>query len=112
MANYSDINIDQGSSFSSIITVDDANGLAFDLEGYSARGQIRKSYASLTAVNFACVINDPASGQVAISLTSTTTRTLKAGRYVFDVEIYNISNDVTRIAEGQVNVSPAVTHTP
>jgi len=109
MAKYSDLNIDAGSSFSSIITVDDVNGLPFNLTGYSARGQIRKSYASLTAINFATVINNPTSGKIAISLTAATTRTLKAGRYVFDVEIYNISDDVIRIAEGQVNVDPSVT---
>lgn len=110
MALYSDINIDQGSSFSSTINVKDANGLPFDLDGYSARGQIRKSYASLTAINFSTVVLAPTTlGQVGVSLTSAVTKTLKAGRYVFDVEIYNISNDVIRIAEGQVNVSPSVT---
>jgi len=111
MATYSDINIDQGSSFSSTITVKDVNGLPFDVVGYSARGQIRKSYTSLTAIDFSTVILTPTTlGHVGISLTSAVTRGMKPGRYVFDVEIYNISNDVIRIAEGQVSVSPAATH--
>lgn len=112
MSNYSDINIDQGSSFSSIINVNDANGLPFDLDGYSARGQIRRSYSSLTAIDFTAVIITPTTlGQVGISLTSDITYRMKSGRYLFDVEIYNNSGDVTRIAEGQISVAPAVTRT-
>lgn len=111
MATYTDIVIDQGSSFSSVINVNDKNGFPFNLTGYSARGQIKKAYASLTAVNIGCVINDPLSGKVAISLGSAQTRAMKAGRYVFDVEIFNSSGDVIRISEGQVEVFPAVTNT-
>ena len=109
MANYSDISIDVASSFSSAILVADVNGLPFNLTGYSARGQIRKSYSSLTAIDFTTSITDPLSGKVYISLLPAATKKLSAGRYVFDVEIYNISGDVTRIAEGQVTANPAVT---
>ena len=109
MANYSDISIDQGSSFSSTILVDDTNGLPCDLTDFQARGQIRRSYSSLTAIDFITTINNPTSGQVGISLPASVTRLMKPGRYVFDVEIYNLNDDVTRISEGQVTVSPAST---
>jgi len=111
MATYTDIVIDQGCSFSSTIDVSDKNGFPFDLTGYSAKGQIKKSYASSNAVDFATIINNPLSGKVTISLEAAQTRLMKAGRYVFDVAIYNNSDDVIRISEGQVEVTPAATST-
>lgn len=109
MATYSDIFIDQGSTYSSTIDVLDTNGLPFNLTGYSARGQIRKSYSSANAIVFATNINLPLTGKVNISLTSSQTRGMKAGRYVYDVEIYNNGGHVIRISEGQVEISPAST---
>lgn len=109
MANYTDILIDRGCSFSSTIDVSDKNGLPFNLTGYVAKGQIRKSYNSTTATELAAVINTPLSGKVTISLTATQTLAMKAGRYVFDVIIRNSSNHVIRISEGQVEVTPSST---
>ena len=47
-----------------------------------------------------------------ITLTSTQTNALKAGRFVYDVEITSPSSsgsDVTRVVEGQIDVTPGVT---
>lgn len=109
MATYSDIFIDQGSTYASTIDVLDVNSLPFDLSGYSARGQIRKTYSSTNSIDFATNINDPETGKVNISLTATQTRSMKAGRYVYDVEVYNGAGHVIRISEGQVEISPAST---
>lgn len=109
MATYSDIFIDQGSTYSSTIDVLDANGLPFNLTGYFARGQIRKTYSSINAINFIININEPNAGKVNISLLAATTRSMKAGRYVYDVEIYNSNGHVIRISEGQVEISPSST---
>jgi hypothetical protein len=109
MATYSDIFIDQGSTFTMTIDVPDANGLPFNLSGYTARGQIRKTYASETAVNFVTNITNPESGKVNISLTASQTRAFKPSRYVYDIEIYNTQGRVLRIREGQVEISPATT---
>ena len=109
MATYSNIYIDQGSTYSSIIDVKDSNGLPFNLTGYTSRAQIRKSYSSRTAVNFATSINLPTQGKVGISLTATQTRAMKSGRYIYDVEIFNSGGHVIRVTEGQVEISPAST---
>jgi hypothetical protein len=109
MATYSDIFIDQGSSYSSTISVKNVNATSFNLTGYSARGQIRKSYSSVNAVAFTTSITIPTSGNVVISLTAVQTRAMKPGRYVYDVEVYNAAGHVLRIAEGQVEISPAST---
>ena len=48
-----------------------------------------------------------------ISLTNTQTDLLKAGRYVYDVELAFLDSDsntiIERVLEGRVQVSPSVT---
>lgn len=104
MATHKNLFIDQGSNFS--FSID----RAIDLTDYTSRGQIRKSYTSSTATDFNISINISES-ELVCSLTADQTGALKAGRYVYDIEI--LSNDspvvITRVVEGQVDVSPRVT---
>lgn len=108
MAIYANLSIDQGSSFSSVVTVEGPDGLVFNLTGYTARGQIRKTYTSATYTGFAVAIPTPADGKINISLTATQTAALKAGRYMYDIEIVQ-GNNVIRVIEGQVEVNPRIT---
>jgi hypothetical protein len=109
MAVFANISVDQGSSFTSIIVVEGVEGLIVNLENYTVRGQIRKTYASLTAVDFTASIISEDSGEIEISLTAAQTRAMKPGRYVYDVEIIDDANIVTRVVEGQIEINPAVT---
>tara|TARA_R110000772_G_scaffold202490_6_gene312820 strand:+ start:6434 stop:6796 length:363 start_codon:yes stop_codon:yes gene_type:complete len=109
MAVFANLYIDQGSNFTSTVTVEDANENAVNITNYTLRGQIRKSYASSTATNFTSTITVAASGQFTIALSSIQTRDLKAGRYVYDVEVVSAAGVVTRVVEGQVTVNPRVT---
>ena len=110
MAIYSNITIDQGSDFSTEISVTDTEGNAADMTGYLLTGQIRKTYSSSTATNFVCSIVNAAAGLVKIVLSNTTTNAMKAGRYVYDVEAQNgVGGSITRIVEGQVEITPGVT---
>ena len=108
MAVYSNLTIDQGASFSANIDVTDSDGDALNLDGYSVAGQIRKTYSSTTAVDFTASIINASAGVVQISLSATQTNNMKAGRYVYDVEI-NSGRTITRVVEGQVEVTPGVT---
>lgn len=110
MAVYANIFLDQGSTFSSLIDVTDSNGDPFDLTGYTARGQLRRSYLSQTAVPFTVSIPVPLTdGKIGISLTAVQTAALK-GRYVYDIEIVQTSSGtVTRVIEGQLEVNSGVT---
>jgi len=109
MATYANIFIDQGSDFSFTVDLSTTVGL-LDLTSYTARGQIRKSYTSSTSVDFDISIN-VSDSELECSLTSAQTSLLKYGRYVYDIEI--LSGDspaaVTRVVEGQVDVTPRVT---
>ena len=110
MAIYANINIDQGTDFFSVITVEDVAGNVVDLTGYSAAGQIRKTYASNTiAATFGASITQPTNGKISLTLNALTTGAMKAGRYVYDVEITTAGGTGSRVIEGQVEVMPGVT---
>jgi len=105
MSTSEDLYADQGCTFSSAINVYEGNNEPFDLTDYDARGQIRKSYASTNFVEFTCTVG---SGSVAISLTAEQTRAMKAGRYLYNVEIYNEGGNVIPIAQGIFEIDPSV----
>ena len=111
MAIYADIIADQGSNFSSEITVTDVDDSPIDLTNYTARGQIRRTYTSSNATSFTAAINNPTSGIVSISLSAAITSGMKPGRYVYDIEIVSNTNVITRVIEGQFILTPSVTRT-
>ena len=111
MATYTNIFIDQGSDFNFVIDLSATFPAgAADLSNYTHRGQLRKTYTSTNAVDFTIYINNTKKTLNA-SLTAVQTGALKAGRYVYDIEV--LSDDatpiVTRVIEGQVDVTPRVT---
>ena len=112
MATYANLFIDKGSTFKFTIDLEKNTGSALDLTGYTARGQLRKSYTSTTAIDFTIAI-DVANTELDVSLTATQTNALKAGRYVYDIEIEDNSTpaEVTRVLEGQITVNARVTST-
>ena len=110
MAIYSNLSVDQGSTFGAEIDVTDSNGDPLDLAGYTVAGQLRKTYSSTTFTPFVASVYSAVGGVVKIELSAVTTNLLKAGRYVYDVEITKtVTSEVTRIIEGQIEVRPGVT---
>lgn len=108
MATKANIIIDQGTTFSTDIYLTDDNGDPINLTGYTGASKIRKHYTSSNAQSFSVSLH-PTDGYVTLSLTSTETSDLAAGRYVYDVEVTSSSNVVSRIVEGIVTVTPQVT---
>ena len=109
-AGYQELFLEQGADFSTSITLDAVNGDPYNLTGYTAKSQMKKSYYSTTATaEFTITINSPASGIIIMSLPSANTSNIAAGRYVYDVAIKDSANTITRVLEGIVNVMPRVT---
>lgn len=108
MAVYANIVIDQGSDFTSTVEVEDTTGGPADLTNYTAFGQIRKTYKSVTAYSLNATVANASEGKLRLSLTNAETSLLKAGRYVYDVEVTSPSGTVSRVIEGQVEVTPGV----
>ena len=108
MAALSNIYIDQGSDFTTTISLTDSNGDVLNLTGYTALAQVRKSHVSTTiAATFTTVLTAD-SGQLALSLTDTVTAAMDSGRYVYDVLLTDGSGDKTRVLEGQAVLTPGV----
>lgn len=109
-AAYQELFLDQGSNFDTSITLDDVYGSPFDLTGYTAKGQVKKSYYSNTVTGeFTITINSPLSGVILLGMSANTTANIAPGRYVYDVIIKsNNSSVITRVLEGIVNVNPHV----
>jgi hypothetical protein len=109
MATKANLVIDQGSTYSTTLNLTDENGDPLNLDGFTAKSQIRKWYTSSNSIFFSTSINS-ISGQITLSLTALQTANLVATRYVYDVEITETStNAVSRIVEGIVTVTPEVT---
>jgi hypothetical protein len=114
----------QGSTFSLVITVQDADGAAQNLTSYSASMQIRPSYdsgivtESLSTANGEITI-DAASGNLTMTLAATRTANIYVDplgttkppktTYVYDLELVDNANTVTKLLYGDVIVLAEVT---
>ena len=108
MATKANLVIDQGSTFSTDLTLQDEYGDPLALSGYVANSQIRKWYTSTTAVNFVLDIPNPTDGTIELSLAANVTANMEYGRYVYDIYIVK-ENLVLRVVEGILTVTPEVT---
>ena len=116
MAQYEDISIDQGADVAVEIHLINKNGSARDLTNHAISAKMKKTFNSDSSdtIIFNSIVSLPASDGVAtISLSNTQTDTLKAGRYVYDVEMAYVDsagdNIVERVLEGKILVTPSVT---
>jgi hypothetical protein len=106
MASKINIVIDQGTTFNTTYTIHDTNDLPVDFTGYTANSQMRKTYSSSNAYAFNVSLNS--NGQVALSMAANVTNNVIAGRYVYDIEVEDLSGIRSRIVEGIVTVTPQV----
>lgn len=108
MAIKANILVDQGTTFSTTITVTDDEGTPLTLTNYTGAAQMRKHYTSSNATSFSVSVNN-STGEITLALTANQTSNLVAGRYVYDVELTDANSAVSRIVEGIVTVTPQVT---
>lgn len=109
MATISNLFVDAGANYSNIITVSAANGQPLNLTGYTVASQMRKSYSSSTAHNFAASVFSADTGKIRLQLTPQQSEAIPAGRWLYDVEITSPSGSKTRVVEGVVTVIPQIT---
>lgn len=111
MAAYAELYLDQGTTFNNIINLtDDVTNAYINVSGYVVRSQMRRSYYSANAsANITCTITDAANGEITMSMTAANTANLKAGRYLYDLEVVDTNGTVSRILEGIITVTPEVT---
>ena len=112
-AGYTELFLEQGSTFNTSITLDDLNGVPFNLVNYSASSQMRKSYYSKNPTATFTISTGvyPEQGIIYLNLDSANTANIYPGRYVYDVYVTNDEGRI-RVLEGIINVTPQATKTP
>lgn len=110
-AKYIELYLEQGATYSKTAAVNDPlTGANVNIAGYSFESQLRKSYVTANASEyFTCTVNNAANGIVSMTMAAANTANLKAGRYLFDVKYTDTANNVVRLLEGLVFVTPQVT---
>jgi hypothetical protein len=116
MAQYEEITIDQGADVAVEIHLVNKDGSPKDLTDHDIVAKMKKTYNSDsddTTVFNSFVAAPTTSGIATISLTNVQTNNLKAGRYVYGVDMSFIDSSgdtiVERVLEGQITVTPSVT---
>lgn len=113
----------QGATFTMTITVKDSAGNVQNLTGYSARMQMRTSYDAASATESLTTSNGEisitaAEGNLAFQLAATRTAAIPVdltnGKppktvYVYDLELVDNANTVSKLLYGDVNVYGEVT---
>ncbi len=108
MATISNLYIDQGSDYNSIITLTNQDGSVMNLTGYTVQAQFRKSYQSSSFTSFTMSVFNAAQGKIRLQLPSTVSSSVQAGRYLYDIEISG-NGEKKRVLEGIVVISPEIT---
>jgi len=117
MSTYEDLEFDQGSDIAVALECIDESGAVKDLTNHTITAKMKRTYKSTDASDiqaFNCAIPPPATdGNITLSLTNTQTGALRAGRWVYDVEMSFVDSDSNtireRILQGQITVNPQVT---
>lgn len=106
------ITIEQGATWELLLTwtIDDA---PVSLAGYSARMQARPNHKAtallLDLTEGAGITLGGEAGTITLALSDEETAALPAGNYVYDLELVSPDEDVTRLVEGSLKISPEVT---
>ena len=107
--------INCGANFKDSFTVKTVSGSAFNFSGWTGSSQIAKSVSigssSYAAATFNVGFTSATGGKFDISLGSTQTRSLKEGRYVYDI-LVSSGTTTYRIVEGNILVKPGISSAP
>ena len=112
MAGEYNFTIEQGATFNLLMTWKIDN-VAVNLTGYTARLQARidvdETETILSLTTGAGITLGGAAGTISLDQTATQTALLPKGQYVYDLELQSSGGIVTRLLQGELNISAEVT---
>ena len=112
MAGSYDFTIEQGATFNLLMTWKIDN-IAVNLSGYTARLQARIDVDEvdtiLSLTTGSGITLGGAAGTITLDQTATQTALLPKGEYVYDLELQTSGGVVTRLLQGELNISAEVT---
>jgi hypothetical protein len=115
MAQYEELTIDQGADASIELHLVETDGTKKNLTNHAVAAKLKRNYNSDSAdtTDFLASVTDATNGICVLSLSNTQTDALRAGRYVYDVELSFVDSSgdtiIERILEGKISVTPSVT---
>lgn len=113
MAFNQTLNVDQGTLFQWDYLIRTNQTLIFDLTDYQIRGQVRKDYDSGAVLLTPSFQKSDALGKIMMTITPAQTSALTFSgdeiECVYDIEIYNGTDDVKRVVEGTMVIRKEVT---
>jgi hypothetical protein len=112
MAGSYNFTIEQGATFNLLMTWRIDN-VPVNLTGYTARLQARidvdETDTILSLTTGAGITLGGAAGTITLDQTATQTALLPKGEYVYDLELQSSGGVVTRLLQGELNISAEVT---
>jgi hypothetical protein len=112
MAGEYNFTIEQGATFNLLMTWRIDN-VPVNLTGYTARLQARidvdETDTILSLTTGAGITLGGAAGTISLDQTATQTAVLPKGEYVYDLELQSSGGIVTRLLQGELNISAEVT---
>jgi hypothetical protein len=112
MAGEYNFTIEQGATFNLLMTWRIDN-VPVNLTGYTARLQARidvdETETILSLTTGAGITLGGALGTISLDQTATQTALLPKGEYVYDLELQSSGGIVTRLLQGELNISAEVT---
>lgn len=110
MATISNLYIDQGSDYATLIHVKSIVGLPLNLTNTTVKSQMRKSFSSSVAHALTATVESAADGTIRLALTAAQSELIPAGRWLYDVEVtHTVTLLKKRVVEGIVTVTPQIT---
>lgn len=109
----SNIVIHTGTDFTqTFVFENESSNSPLNLTGYTGSGQIKRYDSSSKAADFTLDFGNTSqrtTGRLVVSMNSTTTASLKAGRYFYDIRLTSSAGKIEKVVEGVVIVKQAVT---
>ena len=110
MAQFVEIDIDQGTDFTLDLDLKNDDGSPKDVRGFTFLSSIKKSFYSLTeSARFSIDNTNAAVGSVILILNAQQSSAMKPGRYLFDIKQVDPRNKTERLVEGIVTINPRIT---
>lgn len=104
-----DLTITRGDTETLVVTITTDGSTPVDITGRTYSSQIRTQQDSTTIkASFTCTVTNGAAGQVTCVLSATSSATLSAGLYFWDLQ-ENASGTISTILSGNVTVLADVT---
>lgn len=108
-----DIAAEQGSDYLATVAYTDDDGDIVNLAGYTSRMQVRKFAGSLNSIlsltNTSGMTISATAGTIALSIAAGALSAVPAGSYVYDLELVDNAGKVTKLLQGDFDISAEVT---